>query len=125
MFCDSQKIAATNLAATYPQTSRRPPSYVRPPDKLPRGVADCYVGGPEAAGEWLGRSAPSLGLSGRVIDRDLRATLDGLDPATRTQLRTSRGTTVPDFALTFSAPTSVSVLSGSGNAATEADPGGA
>ena len=76
------------------------------------GVEDYYTGGPEAAGEWLGRGAASLGLSGRVSDRELRAVLEGRHPTTDYELRDSRGTRVPGFDLTFSAPKSVSVLFG-------------
>ena len=47
------------------------------------GVEDYYTGGPEAAGEWLGRGAASLGLSGRVGDRKLRAVPEGLHPKDR------------------------------------------
>src|SRR5215210_6173703 len=76
------------------------------------GVEDYYTGGPEAAGEWLGRGAAALGLSGRVGERKLRATLEGWHPRTGIELRDSRGTRVPGFDLTFSAPKSVSVLFG-------------
>src|SRR5215210_4410976 len=76
------------------------------------GVEDYYTGGPEAAGEWLGRGAAALGLSGRVGERKLRATLEGWHPFTGVELRDSRGTRVPGFDLTFSAPKSVSVLFG-------------
>jgi len=76
------------------------------------GVEDYYTGGPEAAGEWLGRGAAALGLNGRVRDRELRATLEGRHPFTGVELRDSRGTRVPGFDLTFSAPKSVSVLFG-------------
>ena len=41
------------------------------------GVEDYYTGGPEAAGEWPGvDGAASLGLSGPVGDRELRAVLE-------------------------------------------------
>jgi conjugative relaxase-like TrwC/TraI family protein len=78
------------------------------------GVEDYYTGGPEAAGEWLGKGAAALGLSGRVGDRELRTVLEGRHPSTGVELRDSRGTRVPGFDLTFSAPKSVSVLFGVG-----------
>ena len=76
------------------------------------GVEDYYSGGPEPAGEWLGRGAASLGLRGCVGGEQLRAVLEGRDPASGWALRASHGTRVPGFDLTFSAPKSVSVLFG-------------
>jgi conjugative relaxase-like TrwC/TraI family protein len=77
---------------------------------LTSGVEDYYLGGPEAAGRWLGRGARALGLDGRVQDDALHAVLDGDSPVTGEILRT-RGT-VAGFDVTFSAPKSVSVLFG-------------
>ena len=47
---------------------------------LTSGVEDYYLGGPEAAGRWLGRGAPALGLDGRVQDDALHAVLAGDSP---------------------------------------------
>jgi conjugative relaxase-like TrwC/TraI family protein len=55
---------------------------------LTSGVDDYYLGGPEAAGRWLGRGAGALGLNGRVGDDALHAVLAGSRPATREVLRT-------------------------------------
>ena len=38
-------------------------------EALTSGVEDYYLGGPEAAGRWLGRGARALGLDGRVAGR--------------------------------------------------------
>ena len=82
---------------------------------LTSGVEDYYLGGPEAAGRWLGRGARALGLDGRVQDDALHAVLAGDSPVTGEILRT-RGT-VAGFDVTFSAPKSVSVLFGIGDPA--------
>src|SRR3954447_23499006 len=78
------------------------------------GVEDYYVGGPEAAGQWLGGGTAALGLRGRVGDRELRRGPAGTHPETEIALRATRGARVPGFDLTFSAPKSVSVLFGIG-----------
>ena len=84
---------------------------------LTSGVEDYYLGGPEAAGRWLGRGARALGLDGRVQDDALHAVLAGDSPVTGEILRT-RGS-VAGFDVTFSAPKSVSVLFGIGDPATQ------
>jgi conjugative relaxase-like TrwC/TraI family protein len=84
---------------------------------LTSGVEDYYLGGPEAAGRWLGRGAQALGLDGRVQDDALHSILAG-DSPTGEILRT-RGS-VAGFDVTFSAPKSVSVLCGIGDPATQA-----
>ena len=76
------------------------------------GVEDYYLDGTEAAGEWLGRGSLALGLSGTVEDAPLQAVLAGESPRSGELLRATRGTRVPGFDLTFSAPKSASVLFG-------------
>jgi len=81
---------------------------------LASGAEDYYIGGREAAGRWLGRGAPSLALHGVVAGDKLTAILAGMDPASGIQLR--RRGSVEGFDVTFSAPKSVSVLFGIGDA---------
>jgi hypothetical protein len=76
------------------------------------GVEDYYLSEGEAAGEWIGSGPAALGLQGTVDDEQLHRVLGGEDPATGDLLRSTRGTRVPGFDLTFSAPKSVSVLFG-------------
>jgi conjugative relaxase-like TrwC/TraI family protein len=78
------------------------------------GVEDYYTGGVEAAGAWTGAASRGLGLNGPVDDELLHLILEGCHPATGDLLRL-RGT-VPGFDVTFSAPKSVSVLFGVGDA---------
>ncbi len=79
------------------------------------GVEDYYLGGPEAAGAWIGEGAPALGLVGVVDAVRLDRVLAGEHPASGEPLgRVVRGR-VPGFDLTFSAPKSVSVLFGIGD----------
>src|SRR4051812_48067054 len=40
---------------------------------LTTGIEDYYLGGPEAAGRWVGRGALVLGLEGRVDDAGFEA----------------------------------------------------
>ena len=82
---------------------------------LTSGAEDYYLGGPEAAGRWLGRGARVLELDGRVTDDALHDILAGQRPGTGEALRT-RGS-VAGFDVTFSAPKSVSVLFGVGDPA--------
>jgi conjugative relaxase-like TrwC/TraI family protein len=75
--------------------------------------------GPDGEGQWLGRQADELGLSGTVATGDLEALLSGHDPVTGTRLGRalvdrydSKGRLIPavaGFDATFSAPKSVSV----------------
>ena len=82
-----------------------------------QSLDDYYSGAGEAAGWWIGGSAPRLGLvSGSAIDgEDLRAVLAGMAPGgggltpNGTVLR-AHPRRVPGFDLTFKAPKSVSVL---------------
>jgi hypothetical protein len=54
------------------------------------GLEDYYSEGEEARGRWLGHAAVALGLHGSLRDGDdLRAVLEGLDPADETRLRAS------------------------------------
>jgi conjugative relaxase-like TrwC/TraI family protein len=80
-------------------------------DAVATGVEDYYVHSGEAPGRWIGTAAQQLRLSGRVSAEDLRAVLDGRDPATRRSLITARRPDrLPGLDLTFSAPKSVSLL---------------
>jgi conjugative relaxase-like TrwC/TraI family protein len=80
-------------------------------DAVATGVEDYYVHSGEAPGRWIGTAAQQLRLSGRVSAEDLRAVLDGRDPATRRSLiRARRPARLPGLDLTFSAPKSVSLL---------------
>lgn len=75
--------------------------------------------GPEGEGQWLGRQAAGLGLSGSVSTEELEALLSGHDPVTGAQLGNAlvdrvnaRGKLIPavaGFDATFSAPKSLSV----------------
>ena len=84
---------------------------------LTSGAEDYYLGGPEATGRWVGRAARELGLAGHVGGAEFQRLLHGVSPAGVT-LRT-RGS-VAGFDVTFSAPKSVSVLFGIGDAKTQA-----
>jgi conjugative relaxase-like TrwC/TraI family protein len=75
--------------------------------------------GPDSEGQWLGRQAAGLGLSGTVSTEDLEPLLSGHDPITGTRLGTAlvdrvapKGKlirAVAGFDATFSAPKSLSV----------------
>ena len=86
---------------------------------LTSGVEDYYLGGPEATGRWVGRGAPALGLAGDVDGAELQAILGGTTPATGEPLR--RAGSVAGFDVTFSAPKSVSILFGVGDAPTQGE----
>ncbi len=82
------------------------------------GIEDYYSGGAEARGEWVGIGSRRLGLGGAVDGTALRHVLGGGDPWSGEPLRGSRSPVrVAGFDLTFSAPKSVSVLFGTGDAA--------
>jgi conjugative relaxase-like TrwC/TraI family protein len=86
-------------------------------DSIGDGLEEYYLGGSEARGEWIGTAACELGLEGAVEGEALRRVLAGLDPRDGLRLRSSSSPTrVAGFDLTFSAPKSVSVLFGVGNA---------
>ena len=68
----------------------------------------------EAAGEWTGSGAQALGLDGLASGGQLRALLEGRDPATGEVLR-SRMVHVTGWDVTYSPPKSVSVLHAAGD----------
>lgn len=87
-------------------------------DAVAKGVEDYYTGAGEAPGEWMGRAAARLGLTGEVAAQDLRTILGGEDPVTGARLAGRPGhERVPGWDLTFSAPKSVSVLYALGDGA--------
>jgi conjugative relaxase-like TrwC/TraI family protein len=77
---------------------------------LHSGVEDYYLGGPEAAGVWVGDGGRALGLTGTVDAVRLDRVLSGQHPASGDALGRVVQGRVPGFDLTFSAPKSVSVL---------------
>lgn len=83
-----------------------------------QGIEDYYTGAGEARGRWLGGAAAELEVAGGVDADGLRAALTGNHPRAGGGLAgPSRGAIrVPGFDLTFSAPKSVSVLFGLGDA---------
>jgi conjugative relaxase-like TrwC/TraI family protein len=84
--------------------------------------SDYYADGERVVGEWRGRGADLLGLSGHVKTHDFEAVRQGLDPRDEATLRARRsadrksadGTTLAHgrslYDFTFSAPKSVSVV---------------
>src|SRR5680860_867300 len=78
---------------------------------------DYYSERGEVRGDWAGRGAEALGLSGGPDEGDLGVLLDGRDPATGEPLagtaRRAGGNVA--FDLTFAAPKSVSVLAAVGD----------
>jgi conjugative relaxase-like TrwC/TraI family protein len=80
------------------------------------GVEDYYVGGHESAGEWIGGGAAMLRLRGEVDSDALHRVLAGGHPGRGLPLARCNTSRVPGFDLTFSAPKSVSVLFGVGDA---------
>lgn len=83
-----------------------------------QGIEDYYTGAGEAPGRWLGTAAAELEVDGEVEADALHAALNGNHPTIGGQLaKPPRGAIrVPGFDLTFSAPKSVSVLFGLGDA---------
>jgi conjugative relaxase-like TrwC/TraI family protein len=90
-------------------------SHPSPALAVASGAEDYYVSGTEAAGDWHGRGAAELGLSGTVGAEQLQRTLAGQAPLTGVELR--RSGSVAGFDVTFSAPKSASILFGIGDAA--------
>jgi conjugative relaxase-like TrwC/TraI family protein len=80
---------------------------------LASGAEDYYVGGTESAGQWQGRGAAELGLTGSVDGPQLHAVLAGQHPTSGAELR--RAGSVAAFDVTFSAPKSASLLFGIGD----------
>jgi conjugative relaxase-like TrwC/TraI family protein len=85
------------------------------------GVEGYYLARGEEPGRWLGHGAEQLGLSGEVTAGQLRAVLDGRDPASGEQLAAHPARKVPGFDHTFRAPKSVSLLWALGDRGTAAD----
>jgi conjugative relaxase-like TrwC/TraI family protein len=81
------------------------------------GIEEYYVGGLEARGEWLGAAARQLGLTGLVDGALLRRVLAGEGPDGLALRGPASVVTRPGYDLTFSAPKSVSVVFGLGDAA--------
>jgi hypothetical protein len=77
------------------------------------GAEDYYAMRGEAAGEWMGSGAQALGLEGAASSGQLRALLEGRNPATGELLR-SRAMQVTGWDVTYSPPKSVSVLHAAG-----------
>ena len=67
------------------------------------GAEDYYAMRGEAAGEWTGSGAQALGLEGTATGGQLRALLEGRDPATGEVLR-SRAVHVTGWDVTYSPP---------------------
>lgn len=83
--------------------------------KVAGGLEDYYSGAGEVHGQWIGRGAERLRLSGDVDGAQLRALMEGLTPDRSARLAGRPGRTrTPGWDLTFSAPKSVSVLYGLG-----------
>src|SRR6266511_4127570 len=85
-----------------------------------KGTEEYYSAHGDAPGRWMGASAGSLALSGKVTGDDLRTILAGRDPVTGAYLGSSRRKR-PGFDLCFSAPKSVSLLFAFGDAVTKID----
>jgi conjugative relaxase-like TrwC/TraI family protein len=76
-----------------------------------------YLNGDEPPGRWWGRGADRLGLQGEMDSEAFLAVMAGLDPMTGRHLGRRFGEgSVRGYDATFSAPKSVSVLFGVGNA---------
>jgi conjugative relaxase-like TrwC/TraI family protein len=84
------------------------------------GAEDYYAMRGEAAGEWIGSGAQGLGLEGSATGAQLRALLEGRDPATGELLR-SQAVQVTGWDVTYSPPKSVSVLHAVGDARVAAE----
>ena len=83
-----------------------------------QGVEDYYAGAGEAPGSWAGGAADELEVFGQVEGELLHRALSGQHPRTGDPLAKppGGGVRVPGFDLTFSAPKSVSLLFGLGDA---------
>jgi conjugative relaxase-like TrwC/TraI family protein len=76
-----------------------------------------YLDGDEPPGRWWGRAAGDLELQGEISSDAFHALLDGRHPVTGADLGRRMGeTSVRGFDVTFSAPKSVSVMFGLGDA---------
>ncbi len=73
--------------------------------------SDYYIDGQEVAGQWHGKGAELLGLSGEIKDKDFYALLDNQHPETGERLSPrNKEARRSGFDFTFSVPKSVSVL---------------
>ncbi len=80
-------------------------------ETVAEGAEEYYTGAKEAPGEWTGRSAARLGLTGEIDADTLRRVLEARDPWTGERLTRAQGASkVPGFDATFCAPKSVSLL---------------
>ena len=80
-------------------------------DTVARGAEVYYTGAKEAPGQWIGASAPRLGLQGEVDAEALAHVLGHIDPTGTYRLTAARSVpTVAGFDVTFCAPKSVSLL---------------
>ena len=86
-------------------------------DEVLDGREDYYLSAGEAPGRWAGRLADRLGLTGTVDADPLRAVLAGHDPTGTYKLRSTTAS-LPGYDLTLSAPKSVSLIWGLGDAET-------
>ncbi len=95
------------LIVTPSQSSARAKCYFS--ESLKRD--DYYLGGQEIAGQWFGKGAKALGLSGQVDPERYFALCDNINPATGEQLTPRQKTNRrPMYDWTLSAPKAVSVL---------------
>ena len=79
--------------------------------QVAQGAEEYYTGAKEAPGQWLGRGAELLELSGEVSGEHLGRVLRHGDPHTGANLTGGRSAPkVAGFDATFSAPKSVSLL---------------
>lgn len=75
-----------------------------------KGAEEYYTQANEAPGQWLGKAASSLGLTGRVREGHLRAVFDGQAPDRTWLLRPQGRQRRVGWDCTFSDPKSVSLL---------------
>ncbi|HET9060527.1 MAG TPA: MobF family relaxase [Acidimicrobiales bacterium] len=80
-------------------------------DQVHAGADEYYLADEAEPGQWLGKAALLLGLSGRVEAEDFRAVLEARHPLTGESLGvpTTTASRLSGFDLCFSAPKSVSV----------------
>lgn len=72
---------------------------------------DYYFGAQEIVGQWGGKAADMLGLSGAVTQEAFNQLVDNIDPRTGERLTShNKGNRRPGYDLTFNAPKSLSIL---------------